>query len=123
MSRVVGDEGERDVSTRVGEMRQRPQAARPEDRPALRPDAPGLWAVDQVAAYLQVSVHAVYKMTARKAVVRIPHIRIGGKLRFRPSDIDRWLTLLTVSNLEVLSRMRRHLSQVYHGHDSQTPTP
>ena len=39
---------------------------------------------------------SVYKMTARKAAVRIPHIRIGGKLRFRQSDIDRWLTLLTV---------------------------
>jgi excisionase family DNA binding protein len=81
----------------------------------------GLWDIHDVAGYLQLSVHAIYKMTARLAAVRIPHIRIGHKLRFRRSDVDRWLTLLTVSNLEILSKMREKVSKVTHGHDSQTP--
>jgi excisionase family DNA binding protein len=81
-----------------------------------------LWDVADVGAYLQLSTNAVYKMTARKAAVRIPHIRIGGKLRFRQSDVDRWLTLLTVSNLDVLSKMRGQISRVTHGNDSQTET-
>src|SRR5687768_1887654 len=83
------------------------RAARTQLRPALRPEVgtatpEPLLVVSEVAAYLQVSTHSVYKMTARKASIRIPHIRIGGKLRFRKADIDRWLTLLTVSNLDTL---------------------
>ena len=58
-------------------------------------------------------------MTARKAAVRIPHVRIGSSLRFRKADIDRWLTLLTVSNLDLLGRMHQKVSNVTHGHDSQ----
>jgi hypothetical protein len=54
-------------------------------------------------------------MTARKAAVRIPHIRIGGKLRFRQSDVDQWLRLLTTSNMEALSQMRQKVLQVGDG--------
>lgn len=67
---------------------------------------PSLWTIQDVSRYLSVPVSSLYKMTARKAVLRIPHIRIGGKVRFRQADIDRWLQLLTVSNLEVLAKMR-----------------
>ena len=59
-------------------------------------------------------------MTARKAAVRIPYIRIGGKLRFRPADVDRWLELLSVSNLETLIRVRQKVLKASHGHHSQT---
>jgi hypothetical protein len=68
-------------------------------------------------------VHSIYKMTARKAAIKIPHIRIGGKLRFRQADVDRWLTLLTVSNVEHLSRMRQKASQVTHAHYPQAEAP
>ena len=97
---------------------------RPEERPAIpiEPQPDSLWDVAGVAAYLQVPASAIYKMTARKAAVRIPHIRLGGKLRFRRSDIDRWLTLLTNSNLEALARVRRKAEQVAHGNHSQTDT-
>src|SRR5687767_7639070 len=98
------------------------RAARPALRTGERPEVAAsagdaLWAVAEVAAYLQLSTHAVYKMTARKASVRIPHIRIGGKLRFRRSDVDRWLSLLTVSNLDTLTKMRGMASKGHHGHD------
>ena len=78
-----------------------------------------LWDIADVSAYLQVPVSSVYKMTARKAPVRIPHIRIGGKLRFRQADVDQWLTLLTISNIEALAKMRQKVSKVNHGDDSQ----
>src|SRR5258707_14340468 len=94
--------------------REEPRAARPADRPAHRPEgeqrsnaAPEIWDVAGVSAYLQIPVSSIYKMTARKAVVRIPHIRIGGTLRFRHADVDRWLTLLTTSNIEALSKTRQ----------------
>jgi excisionase family DNA binding protein len=104
------------------------RAARPEDRTVDRtggfrdsgpPDA--LWDVAQTAGYLRISTSFLYKMTARKARVRIPHIRIGGKLRFRRADVDRWLTLLTVSNLDVLSRLRQKAGA--DGHTVQTDAP
>lgn len=97
--------------------------ARPGDRPGDRPDsiapADGLWDITDVGAYLRVPVSSIYKMTARKAAVRIPHIRIGGSLRFRRADIDLWLTLLTSSNIEALSKMRQKAKKVTDGHDSQ----
>jgi hypothetical protein len=56
-------------------------------------------------------------MTAKHAAVRIPHIHIGGKLRFRRADVDRWLTLLTTSNIETLTRVRQKVDEATHGHD------
>jgi excisionase family DNA binding protein len=104
--------------------RDTPRAARPGDRPEDRTGAPrraghgALWDITDVSAYLQIPVSSIYKMTARKAAVRIPHIRIGGALRFRQSDVDQWLTLLTTSNIEALSKMRQKVFQVTHADDS-----
>lgn len=119
----------RNQAGRIDRIRRTPRASRPADRPGVRPEEQtpatdgSLWEIAEVGAYLKLPVSSVYKMTAAKAVVRIPHIRIGGKLRFRRSDVDRWLTLLTVSNLEVLSRMQEKASRVIHGHHSQTQAP
>jgi excisionase family DNA binding protein len=102
------------------------RATRGPARSSARPSAeleegrPRLWSIAEVAEYLQISINSIYKMTARKAAVRIPYIRIGGKLRFRPADVDRWLELLTVSNLDKLARVRQKALKVSHGHDSQT---
>jgi len=113
----------RNEADSIDEKRDSGRAARPEHRPGDRPApiAPpyGLWDVADVADYLRIPVSSIYKMTARKAAVRIPHIRIGAALRFRQADIDRWLTLLTTSNIEALSRMRQKGSKAIHGHDSQ----
>jgi excisionase family DNA binding protein len=110
----------------TGASHRRDRAARPEQRPEVRPEAhtvDTLWDIAGVAAYLRVSADAIYKMTARNAAVPIPHIRIGARLRFRRSDVDRWLTLLTVSNLTTLARMRKHAEDNAHGDDQQTPSP
>lgn len=98
------------------------RAARPAPRPAARP-APadardGLWDVRDVAAYLKLPTSSIYKMTAKAAVVRIPHIHLGGALRFRRSDIDRWLTALTTSTVDRLEEIRRRAAEVIHGHHS-----
>jgi excisionase family DNA binding protein len=78
-----------------------------------------LWTIAEAASYLQIPTSSVYKMTARKARVRIPHIRISGRLRFRKAHLDSWLELLTVSNLDVLKRMQTATRRLI-GHDSQT---
>lgn len=92
------------------------RAAAPGDRPGVPPGAAEspadtLWTVREVAHYLRLPVSSIYKMTARAAAVRIPHIHIGGTLRFRRVDVDRWLTLLTISNIETLARMRERVSR------------
>jgi excisionase family DNA binding protein len=71
-----------------------------------------LWEIGDVADYLRVPVSSVYKMTAPKARVKIPHIRIAGRLRFRKVDIDRWLELLMVSNLDVLTKVAKAAAKV-----------
>ena len=73
--------------------------------PSSRPDQ--LWEIRDVADYLRMPVSSVYKMTGPKARLRIPHVRIAGRLRFRKTDIDRWLELLTVSNLDMLSKVSK----------------
>lgn len=75
-----------------------------------------LWSVREVSPYLRVPISSIYKMTAKGAAVCIPHIHIGGKLRFRRTDVDHWLSLLTVSNIETLARARERALEVTHGH-------
>ena len=70
-----------------------------------------VWTIREAAAYLSVPVNSLYKMTGPKARLRVPHIRIAGRLRFRKVDLDRWLDVLSVSNLEVLVKARRGARQ------------
>jgi excisionase family DNA binding protein len=42
---------------------------------------------NEVAAYLQIHVHTVYRMVRAD---QIPHFRVGGKYRFSVEAIDRW---------------------------------
>ena len=112
----------RNQSDLIDENRESGRAARPGDRPADRPGASpsragALWDIGDVSVYLQMPVSSIYKMTGPRAAVRIPHIRIGGKIRFRQADVDRWLTLLTTSNIEALEKLRQKVSKVTHGND------
>jgi excisionase family DNA binding protein len=68
-----------------------------------------VWTIQEAAEYLSVPVNSLYKMTGLKARLRVPHIRIAGRLRFRRSDLDRWLDLLSVSNLDVLAKAHRRV--------------
>jgi len=105
-----------------------PRVARTAHRPGVRLEGSvevkeAIWGVAEVSAYLQIPASSIYKMTARRAAVRIPHIHIGGTLRFRRADIDRWLTLLTVSNLDALTKMRQKAVRGSNGNDPQTHAP
>lgn len=66
----------------------------------------GVWTIQDAASYLCLPVSSLYKMTAPKARLRVPHIRIAGRLRFRKVDLDRWLDTLTVSNMGALAKVR-----------------
>ena len=110
------------------------RAAQPEVRPGLRTEGQldardasrfedSLWDIDDVSEYLRIPISSIYKMTARKASVRIPCIRIGGSLRFRRVDIDRWLAVLTVSNLDTLLKAKQKALKVAHGNHSQANAP
>lgn len=48
----------------------------------------GVLTIQQVAKRLQVSLPWLYRATKEGT---IPHIRIGGMIRFRQYDIDAWL--------------------------------
>jgi excisionase family DNA binding protein len=55
--------------------------------------APRLLNIQQVAAYLGLSVHTVYKFVSQR---KIPHIKIGKLLKFDRPEIDRWIASHTV---------------------------
>ena len=116
MTKHAMESPETEVSPRVAG-----PAVRPDYRPAADAPSATLWTVADVAAYLKLPRSAIYKMTARAAIVRIPHVRLGGLLRFRQVDIDRWLVLLTHSNIDALARTRDRAQQVIHGHHSSAP--
>lgn len=76
-----------------------------------------LWTVAEAANYLNVPTSAIYKMTARAARLPVPHVRLAGRLRFRRSDLDRWIGLLSTSNLTTLEKMRASARRAADGHD------
>ncbi len=47
-----------------------------------------LMTLEEVAEYLRLSVHTIYKMAQRG---KIPALKAGKKWRFRKEDIDKWL--------------------------------
>lgn len=49
---------------------------------------PRLLNIQQVAVYLGLSVHTVYKFVSQR---KIPHIKIGKLLKFDRYEIDRWI--------------------------------
>ncbi len=69
-----------------------------------------LWKISDVAQYLGIPLSGVYKMTGPKSVLRIPHLRIAGRVRFRKGDIDEWLNLLAVSDNGLLAKVNARLA-------------
>ena len=112
------------VASRRGDasMRSTVELMRPSDATTMSasPQPDRLWSVTDVADYLRVPVSSVYKMTGPKARLRIPHVRLSGRLRFRKADIDRWIKLLTVSNLDTLQKVAKatHARTKRYGIDS-----
>ena len=64
-----------------------------------------LWKISDVAQYLGIPLSSVYKMTGPKSALRIPHIRIAGKVRFRKADVDQWLDQLMVANSDLFATL------------------
>jgi excisionase family DNA binding protein len=46
---------------------------------------------EQVATQLQISPDTVYELTRRRCRNPLPFIKVGKYLRFRWSDVERWL--------------------------------
>ena len=51
-------------------------------------DNNGLFTVETLAQYLNIPKSTIYKMTSLN---EIPYLKIGNTLRFRGTDIDKWL--------------------------------
>ena len=48
----------------------------------------GLWTVDDVADHLKISPKTVRN---KACLGQIPFVKVGVALRFRPSEIERWI--------------------------------
>ncbi|MGO8737147.1 MAG: helix-turn-helix domain-containing protein [Terriglobia bacterium] len=53
-----------------------------------------LLTVHDVAEFLRVPPSWVYERTRRRGKDRLPHIKVGKYLRFRPSDVEIYLETL-----------------------------
>jgi len=63
--------------------------------------------VDEIAEYLQVKPSTIYQWTHTGY---IPHVKLGNRVRFRLSQVDRWIERRTVdggtkSELSILSKL------------------
>jgi len=50
---------------------------------------PSLLTPQEVARYLRVNKYTVYRLVSEK---KLPAIKVGNQLRFKQSNLDRWLT-------------------------------
>lgn len=57
-----------------------------------------LLTVQEISNFLKVPKHYIYHLTHAK---KIPFIKIGGHLRFRRSDIDKWLRSMEVQDVSI----------------------
>jgi excisionase family DNA binding protein len=87
------------------------------DVPGGHPESEGkrmteqcLWKISDVAQYLGVPLSSIYKMTGPKSALRIPHVRISGRVRFRKTDIDEWLNLLAVTDNGLLAKVKARIT-------------
>lgn len=69
-----------------------------------------LWTVAQTAEYLNVSVSWVYRATERS---ELPHLKLGGLIRFVPRDIRAHAEALaaTASGAATVVRLNAHRRQ------------
>lgn len=56
-------------------------------------EPPELWGVDELAAYLGVTKHYVYRLTSEH---RIRFVRVGKTVRFSRTDVAAWMDAETV---------------------------
>ena len=47
-------------------------------------------AAKEVAIYLKIHLHTVYRRINKKGADKLPHVRIGGSIRFNKDAIYNW---------------------------------
>jgi excisionase family DNA binding protein len=52
-----------------------------------------LWTCEELAKHFNCSTHKIYKDVKKNL---IPHIKIGGAIRFNPVIIDKWINQNTI---------------------------
>ncbi len=52
------------------------------------PIAPRLLTIQQVATYVGLSHHTIYRLVSQR---KIPHVKLGKVLKFDRTEIDRWI--------------------------------
>ncbi|MBO3102227.1 helix-turn-helix transcriptional regulator [Cellulomonas fengjieae] len=52
-----------------------------------------LWTPDELADYLGVSMHCIYAWSSRGGGPKV--VRVGGRLRYRPEEVEEWLDSVT----------------------------
>jgi excisionase family DNA binding protein len=50
-----------------------------------------LLTVSEIAAFLKVPISWVYERTRRRAMERLPHVKLGKYLRFSMPQVKEWL--------------------------------
>ncbi len=65
-----------------------------------------IFTVEGLCQYLRAEPDWIYKRTARK---EIPHIKVGGLLRFRKRDIDKWLETCKTPAVNPLSGLLKRI--------------
>ena len=60
-------------------------------------DSPEILTVKQLASYLQMDEHTIYRLAKSG---KIPAIKIGAKLRFKKDLIDKWIEEKSISNIK-----------------------
>jgi excisionase family DNA binding protein len=56
-----------------------------------RPEFEPILTKEQVAQRLQVKASTVYELARRRSIRPLPVLKVGKYLRFRWSDVERWL--------------------------------
>ncbi len=60
---------------------------------SVLPKSPRLFDIHQAARYTGISPTTLYKWVSQR---KIPHIKLGGSLKFDPVKLDEWIKQRTV---------------------------
>ena len=60
-------------------------------------DSPGILTVKQLADYLQMDEHTIYRLAKSG---KIPAMKIGAKWRFKKALVDKWIEEKSISNIK-----------------------
>lgn len=58
-------------------------------KPVFMKNYPEIMTIKQVAEYIQIDIHSVYKMAQKN---KIPCAKIAGQWRFKKTILDEWLS-------------------------------